>query len=298
MKMKSYFSGFNAKMALALLAISGTVLTGCYEKEDGDVPFPYVPLDPTYTVSGTVTDAAAGTAITDATVTADGLSFTATAGAYTATTKEAKVYAVTAKKTGYDDGSASVDVKKVEAGQAATYYFNIGLTGGTPPSGDWKLVSSEKGKTTKTWSADDVDQVDQVNDHAGAKAVSLKVIVAKGATYDGSTLTGELAEKVNTTLKGIYGASETTSNAQPLLEDYYYKISLAPFSSLRTVTVDTYYTKDTYEFSGKTVVVMSINANIYSFAQRDNSHGAGHGLGHGHGHGNNLNAGGGIFEGI
>lgn len=292
MKMKSFFSGFNAKKALALLAISGTVLTGCYEKEDGDVTFPYVPLDPVYTVSGTVTDAVAGTAITDATVTADGLSFTKAEGAYTATTKEAKVYTVNASKTGYDNGSTTVDVKKVNAGEAATYYFNIALGGGELPL---KLISSKPDMKSITFSADKVDQVDWVNFHNGAMDVSLKLIVPIGASYDASGL-GTDATEVNTAINGIY--SNVTDDTKHKTKDEYYKISLAPLSSLISVTVDTYYTIDTYEYNGKTIVVKSVTGNHYSFVQRSNSHGAGHGLGHDHGHGDNLNAGGGIFESI
>ena len=34
MKKKSFFNGINAKMALAIVALSGALLTGCY-KDDG-----------------------------------------------------------------------------------------------------------------------------------------------------------------------------------------------------------------------------------------------------------------------
>ena len=43
--MKSKFFSLNAKLALAVLAV-GTMFTGCYDSENGDVNKPYVAPDP------------------------------------------------------------------------------------------------------------------------------------------------------------------------------------------------------------------------------------------------------------
>ena len=40
MKKKSLFSGFNAKLALTVVALSGALLTGCYKDEGLDVNGP------------------------------------------------------------------------------------------------------------------------------------------------------------------------------------------------------------------------------------------------------------------
>ena len=60
MKKKSLFSGFNAKLALTVVALSGALLTGCYKDEGLDVngPAGEVTLPaPVYTIDGTVVDA-------------------------------------------------------------------------------------------------------------------------------------------------------------------------------------------------------------------------------------------------
>ena len=86
MKKKSFFNGFNAKLALAVVALTGSLLTGCYKDEGLDI------IDPdqiglpaaTYTLVGTVVNGN-GELVSDATVTVspnttfkqNGASFTA-----------------------------------------------------------------------------------------------------------------------------------------------------------------------------------------------------------------------------
>ena len=63
MKKKSLFSGFNAKLALTVVALSGALLTGCYQDEGLDANSPggnSNPLTPVYVISGVVTDAETG----------------------------------------------------------------------------------------------------------------------------------------------------------------------------------------------------------------------------------------------
>ena len=37
MKKKSFFNGYNAKLALAVVALTGSLLTGCYKDEGLDI---------------------------------------------------------------------------------------------------------------------------------------------------------------------------------------------------------------------------------------------------------------------
>lgn len=67
MKMKSNFFGNSVKLALATLAVCGTMFTSCYESDDADkinIPGTEIELDdPRYYVAGTISDASTGQAI-------------------------------------------------------------------------------------------------------------------------------------------------------------------------------------------------------------------------------------------
>ncbi|GEM_PF-5523815 len=300
MKMKSYFSGFNAKMALALLAISGTVLTGCYEKEDGDVPFPYVPLDATYTAVVTVTDE---NGLTDATVTATGLSFTSADGAYTATTKESGTYEITATKTGYEPKKGSITFEKANAGEKVVKYLNIALASGSSKD-DLQYTYTSK-TTTKpfTFNASDEEYatlLDFVNDHNNKKDLLYNIKVASGLAYDANELPAAYKEEITNILTNIYGT--ISGNKEFELYEEKFPISLAPFTALVSITVETTFIEDTYVFTKgneevATISVKNVTKNHFRHATRSFSHGhGGTGHGHDHGHGNNLNAGGGIWD--
>lgn len=141
MKKKSFLSGFNAKMALTIVALSGALLTGCYKDEGLDVTTPggsvTIPTA-TYTLTGTVINAD-GELVTDATVTVtptttpvaevqNGASFTAAVAPgsvkITVTPKADAGYKGKVEKT--------VNIIKVPAGQAAVYTETIVLTKDAP----------------------------------------------------------------------------------------------------------------------------------------------------------------------
>lgn len=72
MKMKSNLFGYSAKLALAVLAVCGTMFTSCYESDDADkISLPGFGT-PEYYVAGTITDANTGSLLSSATVTVDG----------------------------------------------------------------------------------------------------------------------------------------------------------------------------------------------------------------------------------
>ena len=132
MKKKSFFNGFNAKLALAVVALTGSLLTGCYKDEGLDI------IDPdqiglpaaTYTLVGTVVNGN-GELVSDATVTVspnttfkqNGASFTAAVAPgdvkITVTPKADAGYKGVVEKT--------VRVEKVNAGQSAVYTETIVL---------------------------------------------------------------------------------------------------------------------------------------------------------------------------
>lgn len=123
MKKKIFLSGINAKTALAIVALSGALLTGCYKDDGLDVndPAGSVTLPAaTYTIAGTVIDAETGQPIDGATVKGAGSDIPTVNGNFTIAA-EAKVYTLEVIKDGYDKGTATVDVKPLQAGQAAVY---------------------------------------------------------------------------------------------------------------------------------------------------------------------------------
>ena len=123
MKKKSFFNGYNAKLALAVVALSGALLTGCYKDDGLDVNGPageMVLPDPVYTISGNVLDAETLKPIAAATVSGDATA-TVVNGGFSVDVKDPKSYNLTVKATGYEDAAVAVDVKKVNAGQSAVY---------------------------------------------------------------------------------------------------------------------------------------------------------------------------------
>lgn len=125
MKMRSYFLGFNAKLALMLIAICG-MFAGCYEKDEIDVPAPSTQA-PQYYVGGLVIDAETGAPLSGATVT-DGTASgtTDTNGKYVLETKEG-IQVIKISKGGYKEVVTSINVLKLANGEVATYLVNASL---------------------------------------------------------------------------------------------------------------------------------------------------------------------------
>ena len=135
MKKKSFFSGFNAKMALAIVALSGALLTGCYKDDGLDVNGPageVILPNATYTITGSVVNPN-GELIAngDATMTIGGASVELNGGSFTYQTETTGPVSivVTPKNTEVYKGTVTttVDIKEVAAGQAAVYNKTIVL---------------------------------------------------------------------------------------------------------------------------------------------------------------------------
>lgn len=123
MKKKNFFSGFNAKLALTVVALSGALLTGCYKDDGLDVNGPTgetVLPNPVYTIAGNVIDAETLEPIAAATV-SGGATATVANGGFSVEVKDPKSYSLTVKADGYEDTNVTVDVKELKAGQSAVY---------------------------------------------------------------------------------------------------------------------------------------------------------------------------------
>ena len=137
MKKKSFFNGINAKMALAIVALSGALLTGCY-KDDGldmDAPIGETVLpEATYTLNGTVIDASTMQNLKlDAAagdyVKVNNVDVTLTNGSFTVAVK-AETNVIAVKVKGYNEDqefTRSVNVAPIKPGQSAVYTQTIGL---------------------------------------------------------------------------------------------------------------------------------------------------------------------------
>ena len=129
MKKKSFFNGYNAKLALAVVALTGSLLTGCYKDEGLDIidPDQSVTLPVAqYTITGTIYSAE-GTILTAATVESDKGTVTQSSGSFTISGLSAGAVKVTAKCTGFDNQETTVNIAELKPGQAAVYPVNFVL---------------------------------------------------------------------------------------------------------------------------------------------------------------------------
>lgn len=320
MKMKSKLFGLNAKLALGLLLISGAMLTSCYEsdKEDIYIPKPVELPEPVYTIAGTVTDLITGKGIASATVT-----FTPAgdaAAVITATTDVAGAFSVYqgVTNTTYSVVVTPSDVNKYESsaarnltitllnnGQAATYMFNEVLNPKEFKQEGLTVITSSKEETPEKDIFDATEDtykeaLDITNDTDEFWDYSIAITVDKGAIVEtdevGLVLTraaapDPLRDYVSAYLKGIYTPLSLTDFAR---EAETFTFTLAPNSSLKSLSVTTKYKTDTYEFTygGETYKVVVKAAYAYELVPEQYSNE----VYHGHGHGNGDNAGGGVID--
>ncbi len=147
MKKKSFFNGYNAKLALAVVALSGALLTGCYKDDGLDVNGPageVILPDPVYTISGNVLDAETLEPIATASVSGDATA-TVSNGGFSVEVKDAKSYSLKVKANGYEDTDVVVDVKKVNAGQSAVYTTLVAMQPKYEGKYTLKVVDTELG---------------------------------------------------------------------------------------------------------------------------------------------------------
>lgn len=121
MKMKSNVFGSSAKLALAVLAVCGTLFTSCYEKEGLDN------LPAAYYVAGSITDGTSGQPIKNATVTIGGTEVAATTGSFNHKVTTTGFVTVTVKANDFFDTEKTVFVAPVSEGQTYVAVADIAL---------------------------------------------------------------------------------------------------------------------------------------------------------------------------
>lgn len=299
MKMKSKFFGLNAKLALAVLAV-GTMFTGCYDSENGDVTKPYQPLPASYYVMGTITDAETGETLTDATVTVNGASVSLTDGSYST---EAKVgtNTVTVQHADYNNGelvTRTIDIKAVEDGQSYTAVVNVALVKNEvlPPV---EFTVDVKYATTVN-----TKQVRETRD----KNLSLQLVAEEEpetftrnfeveSGYNFTMTPEKLSTELDAYIREYLGENYGKSNIETLTLPFTFQIPA--WNALNAVIVTYMFTTTTYTFTASTdeVCIVEVDGITgYAFGTEFIPNHDGHYHGHGHDHGDNVNAGGGILS--
>lgn len=315
MKVKSRFLGIGAKLALILLVAGSSILTSCY-KENDDVTLPYVAPDPIYVVKGQVTDingaGMSGVTVTLGTVTAT----TDATGNYTITSVNsatgvhqsgptAGAQTIVFSKTGYISKSPSVTITAVANGSTGFTVVNAILSITALDANVTYASTAASVVKVKDYISTDYDQLDLIN--ATNSAINVDVIfnnvtvgrrfvISIDAAIAAVTNSGLTADEIAAlklkmgeivgTATGYYSGTETiTLNIPP--STYLDKITLT--GAIITTTYTIVYKGITY-----TVKVEEVNNYVFAPAYGSISHSHGHG----HGHGGDLNAGGGIVDGI
>lgn len=315
MKVKSRFLGISAKLALMLLVAGSSILTSCY-KENDDVTLPYVAPDPIYVVKGQVTDIN-GAGMSGVTVTLGTVTTTTDAtGSYTITSVNSATgvhqsgptsgaQTIKFSKTGYVDKSPSVTITAVANGSTSFTVVNAILST-TALDANVTFASTEASVVkVKDYISTDYDQLDLINTTNSAinidvifsnVTVGRKFVISIDAAIAAVPNSGLTADEIAAlklkmgeivgTATGYYSGTETiTLNIPP--STYLDKITLT--GAIITTTYTIVYKGITY-----TVKVEEVNNYVFAPAYGSISHSHGHG----HGHGGDLNAGGGIVDGI
>lgn len=295
MNMKSKFFGLNAKLALAVLAV-GTMFTGCYDSENGDVVKPYEPADPVYYVAGTITDAETGAPL-NAEVTVNGVSATITDGNYSAKGQVGE-NTVSVKMAGYNNDEAverKVKIDAVAAGQAYTAVVNVALTK-NPSDLDVtvQVLNMQASKANKRLTSAENPGLDLIGEDEGLKINRTFEVVYGFTEPNLEGVSEDLAAYINQYLGQMLGVF---GEARKMEVDY--EINLYPWTALVAVNLDYDLNEITYLFTpaegeAATVTVKGVTGYKFSIEATDN-HNYSYSHGHGHGHGDNINAGGGII---
>ena len=311
--MKSKFFSLNAKLALAVLAV-GTMFTGCYDSENGDVNKPYVAPDPVYTVSGTITDALTGQIITNAQVTVTDAKGTVSFsnGTYAVQVNTAGTKTVEVTAAGYITDSRDIVITELGKGEASTTVANFALiSSAIEDEFDINDVTITLGASTVTTKAkvlkasadpqgdDEFLGLDLTADEEAA-TFERTFEVEVGSVTDPENIEDvfagapvELLAYANSYLGGVIGQF---GNKQII--EVPYTISIPPYQCVESVTVTYAIVSSTYDFTyaDETYTVTVKGVRSYTFTtQLLANHGFSHSNGHGHGHGDNINAGGGIL---
>ena len=305
MKMKSKIFGLNAKLALAVLAV-GTMFTGCYDSENGDVVKPYEPLDPAYYVVGTITDAETGQPLANASVTVNGVAATVTDGNYTANAK-AGDNVVEVECAGYvpvkGDDARNVNIPTVEKGQSYTAVVSVAMVktssalevtvAGPVATAEEKTInlnrdSGENGEYIG---------LDLTAEEDATAAFTRNFDLEAGAAL--VSLTPTPSSDLQVWIDGFMGREIGSFGDYTLTVAHEFLLPAANW--LQSVDVTYYYERREYTFTvadpaEECTGVVNVIKGYKISPNYALNHNFAHSHGHGHGHGENLNAGGGILD--
>ena len=298
--MKSKFFSLNAKLALAVLAV-GTMFTGCYDSENGDVNKPYVAPDPVYYIAGTVTDLESGAPLA-ATVAVTGenrSTDTDAAGSYrletTAGSKEVVVTVTGAEAAEYTPVTRIVDIPTVDAGESYTAVVNVALSKDAYSDKDVDVTVSivKDQEIVRLTAAENVGLDLTADDDAAEFERTFEVVrgYAVMNQYTASDKLNAYIEKYLGENVGQYGGFKYELDTQT--------ISLKPWDCLVAVSYIYNLDEKTYTFTTdeEEVIVEVRGVAGYTFGNIETqpNHNFTHSHGHGHGAEGSLNAGGGIL---
>lgn len=307
MKKKSFLSGVNAKLALAVVALTSVMFTSCEKEEFNVAP---VELDPaSATIAITVYDLSDGSIITEGlSITEDGTSVGNTveikAGADGKIAPATKKYVAT--KAGYLAGEGQAVIPALNKGQFALVPVSIYLQKesdaaknptftpnpetvvpeqGTPVTGSSytndKAEPMEQELTFEAWVGQEVTNIEEVN------AWIENNIPATKALSDAE-------------VKAVLKAAVAKQNTGFTKVTKTQKVTIPPYTKI-TLIATTEYEKSVNEFSATVDGVVYSIPNVelkVALHTTANQEKVSIGHGHGHGHGGDNTAGGGIADGV
>ncbi len=293
MKMKSKFFSINAKLALAVLAVS-TMFASCYDSENGDVTKPYTPQPAAYYVAGTITDVETGEALNNAIVKVNGALVELTDGSYlTSGIEGTNTVEVTCDD--YKPATRKVTIPKVAAGQVYTAVVSVALAKeSTELDVEVKLVSSVPVTQIETRTKDDNIGLDLIAEDEPA-TFTRKFEVEAGSVLKSKTPAP--SQELDAYITEYLGANFGEFNPTTIVVSYTFTIPT--WNWLKAVNIQYTYMKTNYNFKSADeecdVTLNTIAGYLFS-TEFEPNHNFSHSHGHGHGHGDgNVNAGGGIL---
>ena len=303
MNMKSKFFGLNAKLALAVLAV-GTMFTGCYDSENGDVVKPYEPLPAAYYVMGTITDATTGAALADATVTVNGTSVELNSSASYSVEGQSGTNTVTVQLNGYNEDAVvtrTVDIPSLSDGQSYTAVVNVALTPNAVAPEldvDVKVLVTSFVEPKVLTSEDEIGLDLIAEDEAAVFTRNFIVDAGYSVSEESQTALANATAEMQAYVEAYFGMNlGEYGEAYTLTIPYTFQIPA--WNCLQSVTINYTYNNIEYTFTANTgeVCVVEVNSVVgYAFSTAFlPNHNYTHSHGHGHGHGEDLNAGGGII---
>lgn len=295
MKKKNFINGLSARLAFAIVALTGVLLTGCYKDDGLDVNggIGEIVLPPaTYTINGTIFDAGTGAAITDATVTVQpNTAFAMNGNSFTSEVAPGNV-TITVTAENYETVTRVVTIDKINAGQAAVYpqiFPMLSSTVEPDPSFSQEVVITTEETSNKT----DVNQ-----SNTGDKPISttIKYNIESGSSFN-KTVADAVSEAGFT--------NEMAEEAESMILNYlakngYYNSGIVDTPTEKTISIPaqtvfvSYDVVYTYKIATMTFSVYGKKVNlVVKEALKTTITTELLPIDHGHGHGDGL-AGGGV----